>query len=132
MNDSIKKYLVTIEFRYLDSVKDEIFSCNKNKTITICIEDSFIEACNKGNKALEKFEARFKLNPNHNKKERFSLNGGAFRSRKTLITNLAYLTCPFDFYAKIKTLYFEDVDKTINEVLEAKKRYNKYNNEKEY
>lgn len=120
------KELLTIEFRYNDKPESVNFCGNKTKTITIGVFDTLSEAIIEGNKALEVFEKHFKLNTAWNKKERFSENGGCFGSSKRLITPLAYLQTPFDFYAKITKLKYEDVNQTILEVLEAGERYKEY------
>ena len=117
------KELVTIEFRYMDVPKSEDFSGSESKTITIGVFDTIDEAITEGNKALEVFEKHFKLNTAWNRKERFSKNGGCFGNAKRLISPLAYLQTPFDFYAKITKLTYNDVNETIVEVLEAGKRY---------
>lgn len=127
------KELVTIEFRYRDKPKGEHDSEHKNKTITIGVYDTLEEAIVEGNKVLEILEKQFKLHvfPNNKgeaKKERFSKNGGCFGSANRLISNLAYLQTPFDFYAKIEKLTYADIEQTITEVLEAKKRYIEYQN----
>lgn len=118
----MKKYLVTIEFRYTTKPKYEDERGNyKNKTITIGVFDSFDIAIAEGNKALEVLEANFKLHKfpdgRNANKDRFSKNSGCFGSAKNLISNLAYLKTPFDFYAKIDTLHYEDVNETIQSVL---------------
>jgi len=43
-----------------------------------------------------------------------------------LVTALAYLRTPFEFYAKITKLTYADVEETIIEVLEANKRYKEH------
>ena len=86
---------------------------------------------------MEKLESLFDLHvfPNGKgtaKKERFSKNGGIFGGKKNLISNSAYLKTPFTFYARINTLRYEDIDESIDDVLNAIKRfkvYNKINNE---
>ncbi len=126
----MKKELLTIEFRYNDVPKGEYDSEYKSKTITIGVFDTLEEAIAEGNRAMEVFEKRFKLHVfpgNRNAgKERFSKNGGCFGSTNKLITALAYLQTPFEFYAKIQTLNYADVDQTITEVLESNKRYKEY------
>lgn len=118
----MKKYLVTIEFRYTS--KREYSSggnMHVNKTITIGTFDNFDMAISEGNKQMEVLESKFKIHTfpqgNEAKKERFSKNGGCFNSPNTLITNLAYLKTPFEFYAKIVTLHYEDTAQAIEEVL---------------
>lgn len=119
------KELVTIEFRYR-VVPEGAFGGNGNKTITIGVFDTFDEAIVEGNKALEVFEKKFKLNSTWNRKERFSKKGGVFGTAVRLITNSAYLRTPFDFYAKITKLDYEDVEQTIVNVLLAGARYNEF------
>lgn len=115
----MKKYLVTIEFRYAIKAKTEEEKDNYvTKNITIGVFDQLDDAISKGNTQLEVFEKYFKLNPNWNRKERFSKNGGCFGSANTLVTPLAWLdNCPFDFYAKITTLNFADTEETIIGIL---------------
>lgn len=126
------KELVTIEFRYRDKPKGEWDSGHPSKTITIGVFDTLEEAIVEGNKALEIFEKHFKLNTAWNKKDRFSKNGGCFGSANRLISPLAYLQTPFDFYAKITQLTYGDVEQTITEVLVGIERYKEYkNSEKE-
>lgn len=125
------KELLTIEFRYRDKPKSDSDSEHKSKTITIGVFDTLEEAIIEGNKAMEVFEKHFKLNPHWNKKERFSKNGGCFGYPHRLITALAYLQAPFDFYAKITQLKYGDVEQTISEVLESVDRYKEYEKQNE-
>jgi len=122
----MKKYLLTIEFRYSDAPKFENDLTSQNKTVTIGVFDEFDTAAIKGNEVLEVFEKHFKLNSHYNRKERFSKNGGCFGSPKTLITDLAYLQTPFSFYAKIETLNYLNIEQTILDVIESAKRYKEY------
>lgn len=122
----MKKYLVTIEFRYSDAPKNDYDSGHNTKKITIGVFDDFDEAAAEGNKALEVFESKFKLNPHTNRKERFTKNGGCFGNANTLITNLGYLQTPFGFYAKIDTLNYLPVSESIEDVLQSVKRYKEY------
>jgi hypothetical protein len=126
----MKKYLVKIEFRYSDAPKSEGRGTSLNKTVTIGVYDTFDEACENGNKLLETLESKFQMHRfpkgNEAKRGRFSLNGGPFGTRNNLVTNLAYLNTPFDFFASIETLTFDSIDESIDEVLEAVKRYRAY------
>lgn len=127
----MKKYLLTIEFRFQEIPKSEFCSEHKNKIITIGVFDDFNGACLEGNKLMETLENNFPLQafPNERgvaKKERFSKNGGAFGSKKTLITDLAYLKTPFAFYAKIETLKMDGVEETIEGVINSVKKYKEY------
>ena len=115
--------LVTIEFRYRDKPTGDYDGGYRSKTITIGVYDTFDEAVLEGNKVLEILESKYPLNPHYNRKDRFSKNGGCFGYPKRLITNLAYLRTPFEFYAKIETLNYWDVEQTISETLEAITRY---------
>lgn len=128
----MEKYLVTIEFRYTDAPKyEDDLQQYISKTITLGVFDTRDEANLSGNKALEIFEKYFKLNPHWNRKERFSNNGGCFGSPNSLVTPLAYLQTPFDFYAKVTKLKYDDVEQTIINAIEATKRYKKFCNNKD-
>ena len=126
----MEKYLVRIEFRYSDAPKTEDEYIWKNKMVTIGVYDTFEDACQNGNNLLEILESKFELHqfPNGRRapKERFSKNGSAFGSKKTLVTNLAYLKTPFEFYAKIETLKYSPIDEAIEDVVSASKRYRNY------
>ena len=123
----MEKYLVTIEFRYNDAPKyDDDSPQYINKTITLGVFDTRDEANLSGNKALEIFETHFKLNPHWNRKRRFSNNGGCFGFPNDLVTHLAYLQAPFDFYAKVTKLKYDDIEQTIINAMEAIKRYRKF------
>jgi hypothetical protein len=128
----MEKYLVRIEFRYSDAPKSEDGYTSKSKKITIGVYDTFDDACKNGNNLLKVLETKFELHqyPDGSKasKERFSKNGGCFGSKKTLISNLAYLKTPFDFYAEIETLDYIPIDEVIEEVVSASKRYINYKN----
>ena len=124
------KYLVTIEFRYEDAPKHEEGSEYRSDKITIGVYDDFDEACKNGNSLLENLESKFDLHvfPSGVKaaKERFSKNGGCFGSKNTLVTNLAYLKTPFQFFAKITALNHASVDETVSDVVDAVKRFRTY------
>lgn len=122
----MKKYLVSIEFRYRDAPKNDYDSGHNTKKVTIGVFDDLYTGITEGNKALEVLESKFKLNPNTNRKERFSKNGGCFGGAKTLVTNLGYLQTPFEFYAKIDTLNYLPVNESIEDVLQSVKRYKEY------
>lgn len=126
----MEKYLVRIEFRYSDAPETEDGSTSKNKMVTIGVCDTFEDACQNGNNLLKVLESKFELHqfPDGRKasKERFSKNGGCFGGKKTLVTNLAYLKTPFEFYAKIETLKYNPIDKAIESVVSASKRYIDY------
>ena len=126
----MEKYLVRIEFRYSDAPETEDRSTYKNKKVTIGVYDTFEDACQDGNNLLEVLEGKFELHqfPDGRKasQERFSKNGGCFGSKNTLVTNLAYLKTPFEFYATIETLKYNPIDEVIENVVSASKRYMDY------
>lgn len=127
----MKKYIVTIEFRYSDAPRHEDDFTSRNKEITIGIYDDFDSACIGGNDLIKSLESKFKLHvfPKGRgtaKKERFSKNGGAFGSKRDLITNLAYLQTPFAFFAKIKTLNYDPIDEVLDDVVSSCKRSRAY------
>ena len=126
----MEKYLLSIEFRYSDAPKYEDGYTSRTKNVTIGVYDDFDEACKYGNELMENLESKFPLHEFPNglkaKKERFSKNGGCFGGKYDLITNLAYLKTPFEFYAKITTLSYNVINDVINDVVSATKRYKEY------
>ena len=127
------KELLTIDFRYSDKRPDYENISHESKKITIGVFDTLEEAIIAGNKTLELLESKFKLHifPKGNlaSKERFGITNGCFGNPKRLISDLAYLQTPFSFYAKIEKLKYDDVEQTILNVLDARKRYDKYKKE---
>lgn len=125
----MEKYLVRIEFRYSDAPKTDDGYSSKNKMITIGVYDTFEDACQNGNNLLGGLESKFELHqfPNGSKasKKRFS-EDGCFGSKNTLVTHLAYLKTPFEFYVKIETLEYSPIDEVIEDVVRASKRYRAY------
>lgn len=117
----LEKYLVTIEFRYHHITGMENERIPKNKVVTIGVFDTFETACENGNSVLENLESKFELHqfPDGSKatKERFSKNGGCFGGKNDLVSNLAYLKTPFEFYAKIETLKYEPINEVINSLM---------------
>ena len=124
----MRKYLVTVKLVYNDAPKNDFLSGITKKTITIGVYDTQNDAITNGNKALEKFEKYFPLNPHWNVKERFSNNGGPFGEPVYLVTDTAWITTPFSLVAEITVLDYMDVEETINNVLAAEKRYQSTNN----
>lgn len=114
------KYSVDLELRYVDAPSD----CDErakqvSKTITIGIYDTYEEAVKAGNYMLEtELESRFPLNKNWNKTNRF---GETYT--KYLISDLAYLTTPFSFFAHINRLQLSPVSEAIEAALSAENRY---------
>jgi len=121
----MKKYLVTIEFRYTAFNKEYDRDDFLSKTVTKGVFNSFDDACKNGNSVLEHLEEIYRLHIFPSgiiaKRERFSKNGGCFGSKKKLISNMAYLTTTFTFYAKITDLDFIDIDTAIDCINEKMK-----------
>lgn len=118
----MEKYLLTIEFRYTIMPKDEDSSSDsKTKTITIGVYDDKDTAIKQGNNTLEVLESRYKIHtyPDGREavKERFGKNNGCFGYAKNLVTNMAYLKTPFQFFAKITTLKHEPLLQTIDNIV---------------
>lgn len=130
MKEIKEKFLVSIEFRYTDKKLDRDDTDFVSKTTTIGVYDTLEDANIEGNKALEILEKNFKLHRfpqgSYAERERFSKNGGCFGSRKSLVTNLAYLKTPFEFYAKVQRLQYTDLQDAIDEAVSACKRYKEY------
>lgn len=102
-----KEYLLTIEIRGRGDYEHD-------KKITLGIFKTFEDACNEGNKALEELEKTFQLHKfpdGTSKRDRLGVRGFFVRN---LVTNLAYLNTPFDFYLNIETLIYEDMKTIIN------------------
>lgn len=129
-----EQFLVKLELRYSDA-PDSIDSTHRTKKITIGVYDDFDTACINGNALLETLESKFPLHRfpdgRYAKKERFSKTGGCFGYPNTLVTNMAYLKTPFAFYAKIVTLKYHSVEESIEEAINAIKRYRDYKAENE-
>lgn len=119
----MEKYLVTIEFRYTSKREYETGgNMHVTKTNTIGVFDDFETACKHGNTALEELEKQFKIHTypqgHEAKRERFSKNGGPFNTPNNLITNLAYLKTPFQFFAKITKLKHDSMEDTISAIMQ--------------
>jgi len=117
----MNKELLTIEFRYLDKPKSEHDCECKNKTITIGIFDTLEEAISEGNKTLNVLSKTFEVRSD----DKFKLNH-LFGSPKRLVTNCCYPTKGIQFFAKITTLKFDDLNETVNETFKAFDRYSKF------
>lgn len=122
----MEKFLLTIRFQY-DDEPDSIDSTCREKTITLGVFDTRDEANIEGNKALEIFEKHFSLNPYWKGRiERFSNKGGCFGYPSDLVSQSYLNKVPFTFYAEIEKLIYKDVEETILEVLDARKRFVKF------
>lgn len=121
----MEKWLVQIEFRYTDASDMDYDNGYRhvNDKVTLGIFDTFEDACACGNAALENdLETRFELNKNYNRKDRFGKGNGPYGSDTTLISDMAYLTTPFSFFAKITKLKYGNIGEAINNAVEGPKR----------
>ena len=108
--DTLKE-MVSIEFRYSSVTLENRHVC---KTITLGIFDDLITAVAEGNRALKKLSETFEV------REKFKVKG-LFGSPVRLITNWCYPTNDIAYFAKITRLSFEDLDLTIETILNEAK-----------
>lgn len=116
------KEILTIEFRYKDAPEYEADSEHKTKTLTIGIFDTLEEAVEKGNELLNILSKTFEVRSN----DVFSLHGSFGGYPKRLVTNCSYPTKQIQYFAKISKLEFLDLQETIDQTFEARKRYEQY------
>jgi hypothetical protein len=107
----MKKELLTIEFRYHVKLKNENSLEYRNKTITIGIFDSIEDAIIEGNKAIDVLSKRFEVRYD----DRFKLNH-LFGYPKKLVTNTCYPTKGIEYFAKITSLEFNDLNTVLDEI----------------
>lgn len=117
----MSKELLRIEFRYKDK-PDSTGSTHRNKFITIGIYDTLEEAVKIGNKLLtEVLIKHFHIR----KDDRFSVNG-FLGSPERLVTNCCYPTKGITYFAKIIKLDFDNLEDTIDNILDSAYRYIEY------
>jgi hypothetical protein len=126
---TVRSYLLTIEFRNIHPPKGSYgfpyaYGC---KTVTIGIYDDIIDAYVKGNSLLDSIESKFGLYVSPNGEVATKRR---FNDRCDFVTNLHHINTPFEFYAKITTLNYLDVDKTISNITKAEKDYRAYETER--
>ena len=114
----MEKYIVQIEFRYMAIPKNynAYTSDCYNKKITIGVYDSIDEAIKQGNKSLDVLKAKFRVN------DCFSKNGGIFGTANKLVCNFEHRNKP-QFFATIKTLHFDDLASTMEDVFDANEKW---------
>ena len=117
----MNKELLTIEFRYCDKPKNEDFSGHEKKTITIGIFDSLDEAISEGNKVLSILSEYFEVRVD----DRFELKY-LFGTPRRLVTNTCYPTNGIQYFAKIESLKFDDLNEAVNETFKAFNRYKEF------
>lgn len=117
----MKKELLTIEFRYRDKPKGNYDGGTRSKTITIGIYDDLEEAISEGNKALDILTHSFEVRGD----DTFQLNH-LFGRPKRLVTNTCYPTKGIQFFAKIESLKFDDLQESIKETFMAYERYKEF------
>lgn len=116
----MEKKLLTIEFRYIDKPKGDYDCEYKSKKITIGIYDTLDEAIIEGNKVLDILSKSFEVRSD----DKFQHNW-LFGRPKDLVTNTCYKD-NIKFFAKIETLYFDDLNETISETFKAFERYKEF------
>ena len=119
----MQKELLTIEFRYHDK-PDDIGSVYREKKITIGIFDTLEEAIKEGNRALKALSKHFEVRQD----DKFSKNF-LFGNPCRLVSNTCYPTKGISYFAKIESLRFDDLLKTVEETFEAAERYLAYKRE---
>jgi hypothetical protein len=122
------KELLTIEFRYHDVPKFDGDESYRSKTITIGIFDTLEKAIEEGNKCIDILSKTFEVR----KDDKFQLNYLFGRPNK-LVTNCCYPTNGIQYFAKITTLTYDDINEMVSETFKSLDRYKEYklNNETE-
>lgn len=115
------KQLLTIEFRYHDAPKGDYGTECKSKTTTIGIFDTIEQAMEAGNNALKVLANHFQVRGDDVFKANF-----LWGMPKTLVTNTCYPTKGIQYFAKIETLHFTDLQEAIHETFAAYDRYKEY------
>lgn len=116
----MEQYLITIEYRFKGK-PNRWDSTDYETKQTLGVFDTLEDAMKCGNEFLPLLEARWDLNPNYNKKERFHKNMGMF-----IISDLAYIKTPFTFYAKIEKLRYFDSEILLDEITKSCYDYKQY------
>lgn len=111
------KELLTVEFRYHEVPKTELFPDCASKTITIGIYDTISEAVKAGNEVLIKLSEKFNFT------DKFSTNGFFGIPHKLVVD---WSTHKVHVYCKIETLYFDDLQKVMNDVFKSEEKYQLY------
>jgi hypothetical protein len=117
------KEVLTIEFRYHDKPEGEHGTVFRSKTITIGIFDTVEEAVHEGNKVLNILAEYFEVRAN----DTFKLKG-LCNLPERLVTNTCYPTKGIQYFAKIDSLKFDDLNKVIDETFKASDRYTEFKN----
>ena len=109
----MKKQLLTIEFRYDSVPKYKKFGGYTTKIVTIGIFDTLNDAINSGNDCLKVLSNRFEVR----KDDIFSLTT-SLGIPGTMVTNCCYPTNGVQYFAKITSLNFDNLEDKINEIFE--------------
>jgi len=121
----VTRYLLQIEFRY-----PRVDRGPGSQTVTLGVFDTFSDAALEGNAALKELEKTFPLHSfpdgSQAKPERFSKHGGPFGTANNLVTNLAYLKTPFQFFAKITSLQSPELMSVVQDVIREVREYREY------
>lgn len=114
----MKKELLTVEFRYYSIPKSDLFSAYSTKKITIGIFDSIEDAVKEGNIIIDQLSNVFEVRSG----DRFRAKG-LFGSPDRLVTNTCYPTNGIQYFAKITSLSFDNLNDCIDEVFASTKNY---------
>lgn len=117
----MKKELLTVEFRYHDKPKGNHDGGYRSKTVTIGIYDTLEDAIKEGNKVLNTLSENFEVRVD----DKFMLKH-LFGTPKRLVTNCCYPSHGIQYFAKIETLKFDDVDAVVSETFAAFDRYKEF------
>ena len=104
---TMKKELLTIEFRYHVIPKSEYSTDYESKTITIGVYDTFEEAAKEGNNILKQLSSSFK-----HLRGKFGANNGVFGTETRLVSD-CFNGYP-QVFCKITKLNFEDGEDVMN------------------
>jgi hypothetical protein len=121
----MKKYQLTVTFRYRDVPTYEWGDGDKTVTTTIDTYDTIEQAIDGGNMVLHEISRDLTLRDC----DKFSLDGGGFGLPKLLVSNSFRTTKGVTFFAEIKELSYVDVKGILLEALCAYDRYWLYQQE---
>ena len=121
----MEKQLLTVEFRYLDKPAQR--SEHRTQIITVGIYDTIEQAVIEGNKIIDMLSQHFEVRT----EDKFKVKG-LWGLPEKLVTNTCYPTNRIEYFAKITTLKFDDINNVIQETFKAAKRYEAYRKEIKY
>ena len=120
----MKKYIVTIEFRYGVIPKSEYHTDSNSRTITLGIYDNLRDAIDDGNTALNKLKKYFCF------REKFS-ETGFLGIPKTLVVDLSRKKTGVSVFCQITTLDLDNLETAMEEVVKIDQEYRQWKSSKE-